>query len=72
MEKHAIASSRSSGVLISIASSGQIKMQEVNTIASLVADKAHEDADIIFGTVLDPDLEDGILVTVIATGFVNE
>jgi cell division protein FtsZ len=60
------------GVLISIASSGQIKMQEVNTIASLVADKAHEDADIIFGTVLDPDLEDGILVTVVATGFVNE
>ena len=60
------------GVLISIASSGQIKMQEVNTIASLVADKAHEDADIIFGTVLDPDLEDGILVTVVATGFINE
>jgi cell division protein FtsZ len=60
------------GVLISIASSGQIKMQEVNKIASLVADKAHEDADIIFGTVLDPDLEDGILVTVIATGFVSE
>jgi cell division protein FtsZ len=60
------------GVLISIASSGQIKMQEVNTIASLVADKAHEDADIIFGTVLDPDLEDGILVTVVATGFNNE
>jgi cell division protein FtsZ len=60
------------GVLISIASSGQIKMQEVNKIASLIADKAHEDADIIFGTVLDPDLEDGILVTVIATGFINE
>ncbi len=60
------------GVLISIASSGQIKMQEVNTIASLVADKAHEDAAIIFGTVLDPDLEDGILVTVVATGFINE
>ena len=60
------------GVLISIASSGQIKMQEVNAIASLVANKAHEDADIIFGTVLDPDLEDGILITVVATGFVNE
>jgi cell division protein FtsZ len=60
------------GVLISIASSGEIKMQEVNTIASLVADKAHEDADIIFGTVLDEDLEDGILVTVVATGFINE
>ena len=57
------------GVLISIASAGQIKMQEVNAIASLVSDKAHEDADIIFGTVLDEDLENGILVTVVATGF---
>jgi cell division protein FtsZ len=60
------------GVLISIASSGDIKMSEINMIASLVSGKAHEDADIIFGTVLDPDLEDGILVTVIATGFINE
>jgi cell division protein FtsZ len=60
------------GVLISIASSGQIKLQEVNKIASLVSDKAHKDADIIFGTVLDQDLEDGILVTVIATGFKKE
>jgi cell division protein FtsZ len=60
------------GVLISIASSGEVKMQEINNIASLVTDKAHEDADIIFGTVLDQDLEDGILVTVIATGFKKE
>lgn len=60
------------GVLISIASSGDVKMSEVSMIASLVSEKAHEDADIIFGTVLDTDLEDGILVTVIATGFVNE
>ena len=60
------------GVLISIASSGDIKMSEINLIASLVSEKAHEDADIIFGTVLDEDLEDGILVTVIATGFNNE
>lgn len=60
------------GALISIASSGDIKMSEINMIASLVSGKAHEDADIIFGTVLDLDLEDGILVTVIATGFINE
>lgn len=60
------------GVLISIASSSQVKMQEVNKIASLVSEKAHEDADIIFGTTIDEDLEDGILVTVVATGFVNE
>ena len=57
------------GVLISIASSGDIKMSEVNMIASLVSEKAHEDADIIFGTTIDENLEDGILVTVVATGF---
>jgi cell division protein FtsZ len=60
------------GVLISIASSGDVKMSEVNMIASLVSEKAHEDADIIFGTTIDESLEDGILVTVVATGFVNE
>lgn len=57
------------GVLISISSSGQVKMQEINTIAKLVSDKAHEHADIIFGTVIDENLQDGILVTVVATGF---
>jgi cell division protein FtsZ len=57
------------GVLISIASSGDIKMSEVSLIASLVSEKAHEDADIIFGTTIDESLEDGILVTVVATGF---
>jgi cell division protein FtsZ len=57
------------GVLISIASSGDIKMSEVNMIASLVSEKANEDADIIFGTTIDESLEDGILVTVVATGF---
>jgi cell division protein FtsZ len=57
------------GVLISIASSGDVKMSEVNMIASLVSEKAHEDADIIFGTTIDENLENGILVTVVATGF---
>jgi cell division protein FtsZ len=57
------------GVLISIASSGNIKMAEVSLIASLVSEKAHEDADIIFGTTIDENLEEGILVTVVATGF---
>ena len=59
------------GVLLSIASSSSITMQEVNTIASVVANQAHEDADIIFGTVLNENLGDEIRVTVIATGFGN-
>jgi cell division protein FtsZ len=60
------------GVLISIASSSDIEMGEVNYIASAVSDKAHEDANIIFGTVLDQNLGEEIRVTVIATGFENE
>lgn len=60
------------GVLISIASSYDIEMGEVNHIATTVADKAHEDANIIFGTVLDEELEKEIRVTVIATGFDSE
>jgi cell division protein FtsZ len=60
------------GVLLSIASSSNITMSEVNTIASVVSEQAHEDADIIFGTVLNESLEDEIRVTVIATGFGNE
>jgi cell division protein FtsZ len=59
------------GVLLSIASSSSITMQEINTIASVVANQAHEDADIIFGTVLNENLGDEIRVTVIATGFGN-
>ena len=47
-------------------------MQEVNTIASVVSSQAHEDADIIFGTVLNENLGDEIRVTVIATGFDHE
>jgi cell division protein FtsZ len=60
------------GVLISIASSSDIQMGEVNHIATTIADKAHEDANIIFGTVVDESLEDQIRVTVIATGFDGE
>jgi cell division protein FtsZ len=60
------------GILLSIASSSNITMAEVSTITTAVSDNAHEDANIIFGTVVDETLEDQIRVTVIATGFDNE
>jgi cell division protein FtsZ len=60
------------GVLLSIASSSNISMGEVNYIASAISEDADEDANIIFGTVLDESLEDEIRVTVIATGFDHE
>lgn len=60
------------GILLSIASASNITMAEVSTITSAVSDNAHEDANIIFGTVVDETLEDQIRVTVIATGFDDE
>ena len=60
------------GILLSIASASNITMAEVSTITSAVSDNAHEDANIIFGTVVDETLEDQIRVTVIATGFEKE
>lgn len=57
------------GILLSIASASNITMAEVSTITNAVSDNAHEDANIIFGTVVDESLEDQIRVTVIATGF---
>jgi cell division protein FtsZ len=60
------------GILLSIASASNITMAEVSTITGAVSDNAHEDANIIFGTVVDETLEDQIRVTVIATGFEKE
>jgi cell division protein FtsZ len=60
------------GILLSIASASNITMAEVSTITSAVSENAHEDANIIFGTVVDENLEDQIRVTVIATGFEKE
>jgi cell division protein FtsZ len=60
------------GILLSISSSSNITMQEVSIITKEVSDNAHEDANIIFGTVVDESLEDQIRVTLIATGFEGE
>lgn len=57
------------GVLINITGGSSLSFHEVNEAASLIKDAAHEDAEIIFGSVIDPDLDEKIMVTVIATGF---
>jgi cell division protein FtsZ len=44
-------------------------LQEVNEAAELIHAEAYEDANIIWGMVIDPDLDDKVQVTVIATGF---
>lgn len=57
------------GVLLSVAGGSDLGIMEVNTAASIVQEKADEDANIIFGTIIDDNLGDEVRVTIIATGF---
>jgi cell division protein FtsZ len=57
------------GILINITGSSSLKLSEVNEASSLIQTAAHEDANIIFGAVLDEQMGDDVKITVIATGF---
>jgi cell division protein FtsZ len=57
------------GILINITGSSSLKLSEVNEASSLIQSAAHEDANIIFGAVLDEKMGDEVKITVIATGF---
>jgi len=57
------------GVLLNITGGPDLGLFEVNTAAELVQKSADPDANIIFGAVIDENLKDELLITVIATGF---
>ena len=57
------------GILINISGSSTLKLSEVNAASTLIQSAAHEDANIIFGAVLDETMGDDVKITVIATGF---
>jgi cell division protein FtsZ len=57
------------GILINITGGPDLGLHEVNEACSLVQEAAHEDANIIFGSVVDPNIGDEVRITVIATGF---
>ena len=57
------------GVLLTISGGSDLGLYEVNEAAEVIAQAAHEDANIIFGTVIDDALGDEVKVTVIAAGF---
>ena len=59
----------SKGILINITGGLELSLNDVQEAASFVYDSAHEDVHLIFGAVLDPDIDDEVRVTVIATGF---
>jgi cell division protein FtsZ len=57
------------GILINISGSSSLRLSEVNVASTLIQNAAHEDANIIFGAVLDESMGDDVKITVIATGF---
>lgn len=57
------------GILINITSGEKVSLHEVNEACSIIKEAAHEDANIIFGAVIDENITNEIRVTVIATGF---
>jgi cell division protein FtsZ len=60
------------GILINITGSASLKLAEVQEACSIIQNAAHEDANIIFGAVLDEKMKDAVKITVIATGFKDE
>ena len=60
------------GILINITGSSSLKLSEVNQASTLIQTAAHEEANIIFGAVLDETMGDEVKITVIATGFKQE
>jgi cell division protein FtsZ len=57
------------GILLNITGGPDMTLHEINEASSLIQKEAHEDANIIFGTVIDKNMGDEIRITVIATGF---
>ena len=60
------------GVLFNITGGNSLGLHEISKAASIVYEQAHEDANIIIGSVIDESLKDDVIVTIIATGFENQ
>jgi cell division protein FtsZ len=57
------------GVIINVTGGPDMSLMEVNEALTIIHEAAHEDANIIFGAVVDPQLAGKVKITVIATGF---
>jgi cell division protein FtsZ len=57
------------GVIINVTGGPDMSLMEVNEALTIIQEAAHEDANIIFGAVVDPQLQGRVKITVIATGF---
>jgi cell division protein FtsZ len=57
------------GVIINVTGGSDLSLIEVSEASAIIQEAAHEDANIIFGAVVDPKMEGRVKITVIATGF---
>jgi cell division protein FtsZ len=57
------------GIIINVTGGTGLSLYEVNEASTLITEAAHEDAEIIFGAVIDENMGEAVRVTVIATGF---
>ncbi|HSS96103.1 MAG TPA: hypothetical protein VLK33_03700, partial [Terriglobales bacterium] len=57
------------GILINITGSTSLKLAEVQQACTIIQSAAHDEANIIFGAVMDEKMKDTVKITVIATGF---
>lgn len=64
-----IAIDGATGIIINVTGGSDLTLWEVNEASTLITEAAHEDAEIIFGAVIDENMGDEVRVTVIATGF---
>lgn len=57
------------GILMNITGGPDLKLMEISEAAELIEEAAHDDVNLIYGQVIDPEMTDQVKVTVIATGF---
>ncbi len=57
------------GILFNVTGGSDLTLFEVNEAAGLIKETAHPDANVIWGAVINPEMDDEIRITVIATGF---
>ena len=57
------------GILFNVTGGSDMTLFEVNEAAAIIKETAHPDVNLIFGAVVDPEMDDDMRITVIATGF---
>jgi cell division protein FtsZ len=60
------------GVIINVTGGQDLSLIEVSEASAIIQEAAHEEANIIFGAVVDPKMQGRVKITVIATGFERE